>query len=174
MATPTTAHPQPNSFETWLDHVLKEVIGDGNTAHLRGAGKPLDLAALDDPNTPEEWRLAYKVMRDNDAAPQWIVMAQELRQLREQIRRVLAHFARDYQARLREAHLRSSFTLERDAEARWRAAQERARGLIEDYNRQVLTYNLIVPPPIGQAEPLNLQAEMEVALRSAEAEQAGP
>lgn len=115
VATPTTAQPQPNSFETWLDQVLKEVIGDGNTAHLHGAGKPLDLSALDDPNTPNEWRLAYKVMRDNDAAPRWIVMGQELRQLREQIRRVLAHFARDYQARLREAQLRGSFTLERDA-----------------------------------------------------------
>ncbi|MCS6835229.1 MAG: DUF1992 domain-containing protein [Anaerolineae bacterium] len=169
MAIPTT---QSSSFETWLDHVLKEVIGDGNTAHLRGAGKPFDFSALDDPNTPPEWRLAYKVMRDNDAAPQWIVMAQELRQLREQIRRVLAHFARDYQARLREAHLRGSVALERDAEARWRAAQERARSLIQDYNRQVLTYNLIVPPPIGQSQPLRADEEIAAALRSAE--QAGP
>jgi len=167
MAPTTPVKPQVNSFETWLDHVLKEVIGDGNTAHLRGAGKPLDLSALDDPNTPAEWRLAYKVMRDNDAAPQWIMLADELRQLREQIRRVLAHFAQDYQARLREAQLRASLTLEREAESRWRAAQERARALIEDYNRQVLTYNLLVPQPVGQSEPLNPQAEIAAALSSA-------
>lgn len=160
-------------FETWLDKALKPIIGDGNTAHLRGAGKPLNFEAFDDPNTPAEWRMAFKLMRDNGVAPEWVQLAAELRDLREKIRRVLAHFARDYQQRQRLARARASSILERDAEARWRSAQERARALIDEYNKKVLTYNLVVPPAIGQSELLQVDAEIKRALQGVEALEVG-
>ena len=52
-------------WESFIDEQIKRAIGDGDMHHLPGAGMPLNLDA-DDTNVPEELRMAYKIMQDND------------------------------------------------------------------------------------------------------------
>ena len=67
-----------------VDHMLFEVIGDGDVSDLPGAGKRLTLA--DDSHTPADQRAAFKIMQDNEVAPDWMALAKSLEQSEAQIR----------------------------------------------------------------------------------------
>ena len=45
-----------------VDHLLGEVIGNGDISDLPGAGKPLPLP--NDSHTPPDQRAAFKIMQD--------------------------------------------------------------------------------------------------------------
>ena len=68
-------------WETLVDKMVREVIGDGNVSHLPGAGKPLDLGL--DENTPADQRLVHKILKDHDIAPEWMMRGKALEQIEE-------------------------------------------------------------------------------------------
>ena len=140
-----------------VDKKVKEVIGEGDVSHLPGAGEPL---IFDDDNTPSDMRLAYKIMKDNDVLPSWMLLANELDTEREKIRRRLAGYARSYQGRLQDALRAGSLVLQRKAEDGRDHAITRIREDIEKFNKKLLNYNLTVPPQIGQKIPLDAEEEI--------------
>jgi len=148
---------QIKKWQTWIDERIREVIGDGNVSHLANAGKPFDWNAEGtDVFTPEEMRLAYKVMKDNDTIPTWMALRYVLEDQHNKIIKRLKRFAKDYQTRLTDARKKSSFVLEREAHQRWQSALERLQEEIDKYNGEILNYNLSVPPQIQQKIPLDL------------------
>lgn len=143
----------PSQYRSWLDRQVEELIGDGNVSHLPNAGRKFDWSR-EDPNTPEDMRLAYKIMRDHDVVPEWIALGQELDAMISRMERLAQRSKADYLERRTLAERKASLLLLRDAETRWKAAQERLQNMIAEYNSKLLTYNITRPPQVAQREPL--------------------
>lgn len=123
-----------------IDEQIKDAMRKGEFDDLPGKGKPLKLD--DDPYTPEHMRMAYKLLRDNDLVPDWMVQSRELDTLRDKLvvdARRLAH-ASPHSPALAALH---------------EAAKK--------YNRQVLSYNLKVPKGVVHKRYLDLEQELAKA-----------
>lgn len=140
-------------WETLVDERIRNLIGDGDMSGHPGAGRPLLLES--DEHVPEAQRLAYKIMKDNDAVPAWVALGFALRDRHEKIHRRLEQYAHDYLRRKQEAIQMGSFLRDRHADDRWQEALKRIRDEIAKYNAELLDYNLQVPPQVGQMVPLN-------------------
>lgn len=53
-----------------LDELLRKAQESPDWQNLPGQGKPLNLN--EDPYTPSDMKMAYKILKDNDLAPAWI------------------------------------------------------------------------------------------------------
>lgn len=119
-----------------IDEQIQDAMRKGEFNDLPGAGKPLKLE--DDAHTPEHLRMAHKLLRNNDLAPDWMVQGRELDALRDK----LVADAR------RLAHARSE-------SAALAALHEAAKR----YNRQVLSYNLKVPRGVVHKRHFDVEQE---------------
>jgi DnaJ family protein C protein 28 len=66
--------------ESSIEKQIREAIERGDFDHLPGTGKPLDLG--ENPYTPANWRMAYKILQDAGMAPDWIEQDKEIRRER--------------------------------------------------------------------------------------------
>lgn len=156
---------QLSKWETYVDERIRQMIGDGNMSWHPGAGKPLDLE--NDENVPEDLRLAYKLMRENDTVPPWVALGATLRDKREKLLARLQQYARDYITRKQEALMIGSYVRDRHAEDRWQEAIKRWAVDCTRYNGEMLDYNLSIPPQIEQMIPIAIHESIEEALDSA-------
>ncbi|OUM99920.1 MAG: hypothetical protein BAA04_13060 [Firmicutes bacterium ZCTH02-B6] len=62
---------------------IQEAMAQGAFDNLPGKGKPLDLR--ENPFTPQELRLAYKLLKDANFAPDWIELDRDVRAAREEL-----------------------------------------------------------------------------------------
>jgi hypothetical protein len=117
----------------FIDDLLKNAQQSPDWQNLPGQGKPLNLD--EDPYTPDEMRMAYKILKENDLAPAWITEGKELDEQREklleQVRRVPS-----------SGQLKPALT-----EA------------VIAYNKRVLSYNLKVPAGIPHKRSIDLNRE---------------
>lgn len=114
-AAPRRTRPPRHDWESAVEKQIREAIERGDFDNLPGRGKPLDLSR--DPNTPEEWELAFKLLKDAGFAPDWIELDKELRAGREKLFRPLQNYLSlapdDAQERAaREARLIANFRKE--------------------------------------------------------------
>jgi len=142
--------------QSWVDQQLRKAIGDGDVSHLPGSGKP--LARDDDPNTPAEMRSAYKIMKDNDLLPDWIMLNREIEQGREAIMVQLRAALNEWQKRKRRA--RTPRALQK-AEDNWHLAKGELQTATDQLNRKILSYNLKVPNGVRHQTPLDLDWEIK-------------
>jgi hypothetical protein len=119
-----------------IDEQIQDAIRKGQFVDLPGTGKPLKLE--DDAHTPEHLRMAHKILRDNDLAPDWIVQGQELDAAHDKLVADIQQAARTGSgkglAALREAAKR--------------------------YNSRVLSYNLKVPQGVTHKRHLDFEAAL--------------
>lgn len=139
--------------QSWLEKQIHDLIGDGDVSHLPNAGQKLDWSG-ESSYTPPDMRMAYKMMKDANAAPEWIERGQELDAMLEKVLRTAKRFYGDYQQRRDDATRKGSYLLSRDAETRWESAQQRLRALIQEYNSKLLTFNITRPTWVPQRIPL--------------------
>jgi len=141
---------------SWFDDLMKEARERGDFDNLPGAGKKLIID--NDPHTPSEMRMAYKILKDNDLAPDWITQGKALERTQEKIITAVQKARRVYQEAL--------ITAQRAAQPALAADQARAKyertlaGIGEDirrFNSEVLTFNLKLPSGIKHRRQLNLQ-----------------
>ena len=140
-----------------VDHLLGEVIGDGDISDLPGAGKPLPLN--EDSHTPEDQRAAFKIMRDNEVAPEWMNLAKS-------VEKSAAKIGAEIEKRVQE--MDAAFDGEGSSPAgktsiKWSRYVNRLYERIERHNRDVLLHNLKAPSgithkPILDGEKLIKQA----------------
>ena len=64
-------------WEDAIEKQIREAMERGEFDNLKGKGKPLDLER--NPFTPADWQLAYKIMQDNNVAPEWIEHGKSIR-----------------------------------------------------------------------------------------------
>ena len=121
--------------ESFIDKAIRKAMEEGEFSNLPGEGKPLNLK--DDPNTPDHLQMAYKILKDNDLAPDWILQGHELEAKLEQWATRLKQAVRAYHAAQSDAAWKRT---------RGRLTEEAAR-----LNKEILTYNLKVPAGAGAA-----------------------
>jgi len=123
-----------------VETILDKADRDGTFDHLRGEGKPIEWQ--DETHVPEEQRLAYRVLRDNDCRLPWMDEAEaldcDLIKLRQQFH---------------QAWLNAADAGERKAlKTSWHQA-------VSEYNRRIFEYNLRVPLPRFQR--MHIDAEQD-------------
>jgi DnaJ homolog subfamily C member 28 len=74
-----------------IDEIIREAMKKGEFKNLPGQGEPLKIDY--DPNTPEHLRVAHKLMKDNNLAPDWIDEGKGLDEEREKLRESLRRAA---------------------------------------------------------------------------------
>ncbi len=72
------------SLEKVLEEQIQRAISEGKFDNLKGAGKPLNLD--DYFNTPEDIRVGYALLKNNDFVPPEIELLKEIGILREKIK----------------------------------------------------------------------------------------
>ncbi|MYD09008.1 MAG: DUF1992 domain-containing protein [Chloroflexi bacterium] len=133
-----------------VDRLLGEVIGDGDISDLPGAGEK--LPPLADSHTSPDQRAAFKIMQDNEVAPEWMALAKSLEQSERQIRAEFESEAKRHDRPDGAARSPKSRQLE-----------ER----IDQHNRDVIAFNLKAPRGIPHKSMLNSQTLYEQALAKA-------
>jgi len=72
------------SLEKLLDEQIQKAIAEGKFDNLKGAGKPLNLDGYF--ATPEDIRVGYTLLKNNDFVPEEIELLKEIGILREKIK----------------------------------------------------------------------------------------
>src|SRR4030095_14366593 len=118
--------------------------------------KPLNLEA--DDNVPEDLRMAYKILRDNDLAPDWILQSKELDAKAEDLLHRLSRAAEVYRAVIESTE--ATAVDRADAARVWQTAQLKLTTSAAKLNREITLYNLKVPVGVTHKQPLNIQREI--------------
>lgn len=145
-----------------VDHLLRDVIGNGDVSHLPGAGKPLPLN--DDPLTPIDQRAAHKIMDDHNVAPEWVETGRALSKSEENL---LAEAGERAERYCKELKAVSTGVHRIKLEKRWSRYIADFRERVKRHNREALLYNLKVPAGILHKPILNSDSLLERALESA-------
>ncbi len=148
------------SYLSPVEHAIRQAMKDGLFDNLPGEGKPLNLNGDYDPNTPEDQRMAYKIMQDNNIAPDWMMMRATLDQQQSRIRRELSKGFRAYKNTLRDADRHGDIGKRSRANRTWERLLVMFQDAIDQYNAYVLTYNLKVPPGLTQLPVMSLSREL--------------
>ncbi len=146
-------------WEAAVEKQIREAIERGEFDHLPGKGKPLDLG--EDPFTPTEWQLAFKILKDAGAAPDWIEQDKEIRLERVALEVMLQQQARWQRERAAEAKTRGpdARIAERASLAREEAVT-RYRKRATALNKLIDTFNLKAPN--GRLHHARVQIEREI------------
>jgi hypothetical protein len=140
--------------QSLIDEIIKDAIEQGKFANLPGEGKPLRLD--DETHVPEALRMAHKLLKDNQLAPDWIVEGAELRQAREAMLKMIKREARRYRKTLDAAARAASPELTRRAlHMAWDVRRAELLESAEKLNRRLFGYNLKVPSGIPHLAMLN-------------------
>jgi len=149
-----------NSYHSPIEQAIRKAMQDGLFDNLPGNGKPLDLQSKDDPNTPDDMRLTYKIMQDNNILPDWITLREVLEDQQIKIRREMQRGWRAYTGTLQDADRAGNTRKREDATRAWKKLRRMFGEAIEQYNKHVLTYNLKVPHGIRQRHFMSLEREL--------------
>lgn len=144
-------HPA-RRWESLVDRQIREAMEAGEFEDLPGLGKP--IVWDDDENTPEDLRMAYKIMRENDLAPAWIMQGRELVEKHEKLMQAARKTARAYKEALADpvAYVQ--------AEARYQKALALLREQTARLNREIVSYNLKLPRGVAHRPTVNIDHEM--------------
>jgi DnaJ homolog subfamily C member 28 len=148
------------SYLSPVEHAIRQAMKDGLFDNLPGEGKPLNLGGDHDPNTPEDQRMAYKIMKDNDIAPDWMMLRAFLDEQQVRIRRELARGLKAYQNTLHEADRHGDIGKRSRANRTWERLLRMFEDAIHQYNNQVMLYNLKVPPGMPHLSTMSLSSEL--------------
>jgi hypothetical protein len=147
------------------DQIIRQMMDkaekDGAFNETDFHGKPLDLS--ENPFVPEERRMAYKIMKDNEVVPEWIGDNKEIRSAVDAARRELERAYARFQDTLRRLSMRIDVDAiyARDAAYRnWDTDRERFRKEGARINKLIETYNLRVP--VSQLQRLYFNVEREL------------
>ena len=132
-------------WETGVDIAIRKAMEAGEFNNLPGEGQPLDLSI--DPHTPADMQLAYKIMKQNGVAPDWIVQSKALTAKLD-----------SWQTRLKAAH--KTYIKSNDVVA-WLTAKEKLGEDAEKLNKEIVAFNLKLPQGLAHRPLLNLRVAVE-------------
>lgn len=134
--------------EAWPDLVerrIQEAMAAGDFENLAGKGKPLTLTR--NPYLDPSIELAYGLLQNSGYVPEWIARDKEIRETLEAMR-----------ARLRVAWVERQE--QAGDEVRWRTAIARFEQSLDQLNRKIDDYNLVVPILRCQRARIRLEEEI--------------
>ena len=149
------------ALERWqseLDREIARMMNEGEFKNLPGEGKPLNLG--DETYVPDDMRMAYRILAQNDMAPDWILVGKELEQSAQKLRNSIATHLRVYREALAHAEKSGSATYRQNADGVWANAKKSLEAQTKEHNNLVLTFNLKVPKGIAHHVLFNLDKEI--------------
>jgi DnaJ family protein C protein 28 len=129
-----------DKWQSYIDRALENI---GDDQELTGKGKPLNLSQ--DSTVPDEFRSAFKIMRENDIAPEWIMLGKELNTLHDNLMKQIKTQHASYKNALANASTEQSRAL---IERNWGVQKQKLQTAVDRYNDKSITYNLKVPTGI--------------------------
>lgn len=160
----------PDPLRLIADRKIAEWIESGGPAQLTNLGQPLDLS--DNPFTPQDLRLAYKVMANANLAPDWIQIGSEIERLVSDYREATRRYQdaqRHDQILLRTASAEAATLLRRRSKRRSDDFRDAQRARIRHVNSQIDRFNVACPVAHLHRVRLNVEREVESALESSTA-----
>ncbi|MBL8164671.1 MAG: DUF1992 domain-containing protein [Anaerolineae bacterium] len=139
-------------WESLADRQIRKAMEEGEFDDLPGEGKP--FVWDDDENTPEDLRMAYKIMRENDLAPAWIMQGRELVEKHEKLIQAARKAVRVYKDALTDP---VGYV---QAEARYQKALALLREQAAKLNREIISYNLKLPRGVAHRPTVNIEHEV--------------
>jgi DnaJ homologue, subfamily C, member 28, conserved domain len=139
-------------WESAIDRQIRKAIEDGEFANLPGEGKPLKLE--DDPNTPDQLQMAFKILRENDMAPEWIMYGKDLESKQVDWLEKVKRAYQAYRTALADPQRYPQ------AEANWQRVQQKLGEDAARLNKEINIYNLKVPKGITHRPLVDLQREI--------------
>ena len=147
----------------WSEIVERQIIEAqerGEFDDLPGKGKPLDLT--ENPFADPDWRVAYKILQDNDLTLDWIELGKEIRaelkacreqllQSRRWFERSMAQLERQESHRAEEERVRVQYT--------WEQALETFADQVAQVNKKIELLNLKVPLVYLQRPKISVDEE---------------
>lgn len=124
----------------FIDRLLSEAAARGEFDDLPNAGQPLDLS--ENPFVPEDWRLAFKILRDNQIVPEFVARRKEIEAIRSEMKKLCANPRHD---------LRSAV----------RAELEKLARAVDALNRSLAREQQFVRGSL-QLAPVDVEAELRV------------
>lgn len=143
----------------WIDEQIKDLMAKGGFSNLPGEGKPLKFE--DDSHVPAHLRMAHKLLRDNDMAPEWIAAGKDVDAAREKLIADVRRAVRTYRGALNDA-ARSDQPEQRRAqvEKNWQQTLESLWEAVKGFNRQALSFNLKAPKGVTHKAMFDLDREL--------------
>jgi hypothetical protein len=126
-----------------IDEIIRAAMERGEFDDLPSQSQPLRLD--DDPHTPAHLRLAHKLLKENDLAPDWMAEGKAIDHDRDALLR---------QCGRARARLRAAAPAERAA---IRAPLEAQAATL---NRRILAYNLKAPKGVAHKAMVDLSREL--------------
>ena len=139
------------------DHIRK-AIEEGKFDDLPGKGKPIRWD--DNPFVEADWQLAFRMLRDAGFALPWMETRKEIETNLETVRAILKR-AWDWKQQALAAGQPPVFV-----EDEWQRALKAFRDQIVEINHRIFEYNLEVPLPRFQRQPVDAEAEITEIIRS--------
>ncbi len=141
------------TFESTVDKQIREAMERGDFDNLKGTGKPQNL--MRDPNVPEDWELAFNLLKNAGYAPDWIETLNHVRKEQEKILEPLNRYLEAPPA-----------TEEQRARKRHEIV-EQFRQKANALNREIDTFNLKAPTPQVHIRRIRIDHEIETFLSKA-------
>ena len=148
--------------ESAIERQIREAIERGEFENLRGKGKPLDLS--ENPYTPEDWRLAYKLLQDAGMAPDWIEHDKEIRR---ELHALESWWHRQMQRQRDQRARAMALPIDQMIAEHERLEQQRARVCVEyrdraaALNQLIDLYNLKAPTAELHRERIRIEKEIQ-------------
>jgi hypothetical protein len=151
-------------LERIAERRIQEAIEAGVFDNLEGAGKPLaDIE--ENPFVPDDMRVAFKVLQNSGYAPDWMTLAQEIEDLKDQLTWMADYHFRTLREELAQiganpyAVKRLRTEMNRLRGMHTRASRQYRQG-VEELNRKINTFNQTVPIASLVKVPLDIEVEM--------------
>lgn len=138
----------------WIERAIREAQERGLFDDLDGAGRPINWQ--DESLVDEEWRMAFRIMREHGFAPEWIELHKEIGEELKQAREALLRAWRWRQEQLPDAREQQR----RYIDAEWQRARNTFAETIAELNSKIDDFNLIVPITRLQKFKLDQDAEL--------------
>jgi hypothetical protein len=129
-------------FERIAEEKIMAAMRAGEFDDLAGKGKPIKLD--EDLSTPENWRLAFHILRNNQMTLSWLETGKEIRSAWQTACHVFQQNWQRASDRQDQQEIEKQFTDQVDA-----------------LNKKIMDYNLRVPANIFQMQPYNVRAVIQ-------------
>lgn len=134
----------PGDWQGLVEQRILDGMERGMFDNLPGMGKPLNLD--DDQFVPQEFKMAFRMLRSTGMAPLWVELNKEIRADLERLERFRSHIHRQWQtiSPIELAHRRDEY-LRR----------------ISEINSKIINYNILAPSSRVHFSTLIVDDELE-------------
>jgi hypothetical protein len=152
-----------SSTEELVEEQIRKAQERGDFDNLKGAGQPLDLS--ENPYEPEDMRMAFRILRNNDFTPYWIQLGKDIDADTARLWKEVEYFKRYTIQFINEKHV--SITINRFEKKKAHFYYEK-RLELEKIKKKILDYNLQCPTFRLGRPNIEVDDEMNKVIRAIE------